>query len=363
VLKRLTQPKPAAALEAFRVRVILWLLLIGSVACMVPWGIGVRAGDIDPIDLYGLPVLTTGFLSGALWLRLRPKQFKAVQSFVLILLASYSFSEFNVLSLPTIAQTNAGGAGLPWFAVVLTLFFFNHSERTALNLGLGYMALHLIATLIFFRAGVTYLQFNVLLQFFLANTIALGMLRLMSQFRHSYQALYAIAHTDALTGIMNRRSMQTQLELQYSHERSFGVLMIDIDHFKRINDTHGHAIGDQVLRELALVLESQTRTQEIVSRWGGEEFMVLSSGQSREGCEQIAYRLLEAVRATRLAGLRITISIGVAWCEASESLESVVARADSALYAAKDNGRNRVEFDALKAPRTPTQELPELSHG
>jgi diguanylate cyclase (GGDEF)-like protein len=361
VLKRLTQPKTAAALEAFRVRVILWLLLVGAVACMVPWGIGVRAGDIDPIDLYGLPVLVTGFLGGAVWLRLRPKQFKAVQSFVLILLASYSFSEFNLLSLPTIAQTNAGGAGLPWFSVVLTLFFFNHSERTALKLGLGYSVLHLVATLVFFRAGMTYLQFNVILQFFLANAITLGMLRLMSQFRHSYQALYQLAHTDSLTGIMNRRSMQTQLEQQVVHQRSFGVLLIDIDHFKRINDTHGHGIGDQVLRELALVLEGQTRTQEIVSRWGGEEFMVLSSGPNRAACEQIAYRLLEAVRATRLAGLRITISIGVAWCEQGESLESVVARADSALYAAKDNGRNRVEFEALKARRTPTQELPELS--
>jgi diguanylate cyclase (GGDEF)-like protein len=358
----LTQPKTAAALEAFRVRVILWLLLIGSVACVVPWSIGLRAGDIDAIDLYGLPVLAIGFLGGALWLLWRPGQFRAVQSFVLILLASYSFGEFVLLSLPTMAQTNAGGAGLPWFTVVLVLFFFNHSEHTALRLGLGYMALHLLATLVFFRAGMTYLQFNVIFQFFLANSISLSMLRLMSQFRHSYQALYQLAHTDALTGIMNRRSMQTQLELQYSHERSFGVLMIDIDHFKRINDTHGHGIGDQVLRELALLLESQTRSQEIVSRWGGEEFMVLSSGQNREACEQIAYRLLEAVRATRLAGLRITISIGVAWCEASETLESVMARADSALYAAKDNGRNRVEFNAIKAVRTPTQELPELSH-
>ena len=362
MLTRLTQPKPAAALEAFRVRVVLWLLLIGSVACTVPWAIGVRAGDMDAIDLYGLPVLTFGFLGSALWLLGHPKSVRAVQTFVLLLLATYSMSEFVLLSLPTIQQTNAGGAGLPWFTVVITLFFFNHSERTAIRLGLGYMGLHLLASTVFFWTTLTYLQFNVLLQFFLANSISLGMLWLMSQFRHSYQALYKIAHTDALTGIMNRRSMQTQLELQYSHERSFGVLMIDIDHFKRINDTHGHAIGDQVLRELALLLEGQTRTQEIVSRWGGEEFMVLSSGQSRDGCEQIAHRLLEAVRATRLVGLRVTISIGVAWCEESETLESVVARADSALYAAKDNGRNRVEFDAVKASRTPTQELPELSH-
>ena len=85
--------------------------------------------------------------------------------------------------------------------------------------------------------------------------------------------------------------------------------------------------------------------------------MVLSSGQNRDGCEQIAYRLLEAVRATRLAGLQVTISIGVAWCEDSETLESVMARADTALYAAKANGRNRFELAAFNSVFR-TQELP-----
>jgi diguanylate cyclase (GGDEF)-like protein len=362
VLTRLTQPKTAAQLEAFRVRVMSGLMLIGALACVVPWVFGMRDGSIAPLDRYGLPVLLMGFLGSALWLRLSAKAVRVVQQFVLLMLATYSLFDFVLLSLPVMQQTGAGGSGLPWFAVVLIFLFFNHSERVAFNLGLGYLGLHLLSAVIYFRAGITYPQFNVMLQFFLANSITLGLLRITSQFRHSYQDLYEIAHTDALTGITNRRSMQSKLEQQFLHELDFGVLMIDIDHFKRINDSHGHGIGDQVLRELALLLETQTRTQEIVSRWGGEEFMVLASGCDRDVCEQIAFRLLESVRATRLAGLTVTISIGVAWREEAEPLESVVSRADRALYAAKANGRNRVEVASPKSVFR-TQELPALVSG
>jgi diguanylate cyclase len=356
VFDALKETRIPATLTAFRVQVGFWLLLIGAVACILPWCVGIAAGELAASDRYGLPILTVGFLGAAVWLRWRPASILLVQAFVLILLTTYGLIDFVLLSLPTISQPGAGGPGLPWLSVVLTLFFFAYSERIAIRLGLGYMALYVLATLVFFRSGITYLQFNVMLQFFLANGVILGLLWLMSQFRNSYQTMYEIAHTDALTGIMNRRSMQDQLEQQFSQPRGFGILLIDIDHFKRINDSHGHAIGDQVLRELALLLEGQTRSQEIVSRWGGEEFLVLSSALNAEVAEQVAQRLLESIRASRLAGLIVTISIGVAWREDSETLESVVARADTALYAAKANGRDRFELASKSVFRT--QELP-----
>ena len=338
-----------ATLTAFRARVGFWLLLIGALACFIPWCIGFSAGELEPSDLYGLPILTLGFLGAAVCLRLRPTSTPPVQAFVLILLTTYSLSDFVIVSLPTISRPGVGSAGLPWLSVVLTLFFFGYAERSALRLGLGYLLVHLLATVIFFRSGVTYQQFNLMLQIFLANSVLLGMLWLISQFRYSYQAMYEIAHTDALTGIMNRRSMQDQLEQQASQQRGFGILLIDIDHFKRINDTHGHGIGDQVLRELALLLEGQTRTQEVVSRWGGEEFLVLSNGLNPAVAEQVAQRLLEAIRGSRLGGLNVTISIGLAWREDSETLESVIARADTALYAAKANGRDRFELASARS--------------
>jgi diguanylate cyclase len=338
-----------ATLTVFKVRVGFWLLLIGAIACFIPWCIGFTVGELGLNDLYGLPILTVCFLGTAVWLQLQPALILPMQTFVLILLATYGLSDYVLVSLSAISQPGVGAAGLSWLSVVLALFFFAYAERIAITLGLGYVALYLLATLIYFRSGIAYPQVNVMLQFFLANSVLLGLLWLISQFRNSYQTMYEIAHTDALTGIMNRRSMQDQLEQQFSQQRGFGILLIDIDHFKRINDTLGHAIGDQVLRELALLLEGQTRAQEVVSRWGGEEFLVLSSALNAEVAEQVAQRLLEAIRASRLAGLTVTISIGVAWREESETLESIVARADSALYAAKANGRDRFEVAGIKS--------------
>jgi diguanylate cyclase len=353
---RLESQTPAA-LTAFKVRVGFWLLLVGAGAYIIPWFIGVTVGEINTLDRFALPALSIGCLGSALWLRRAPAAVLGLQTFVLMMQSSYGLGDFVQLALPTIGRSGAGSPGLPWLTVVLTLFFLNSSERTAFRLGLGYVGLHLLASLIYFRSGVTWEQFNVLLSLFLGNSLVLGILWVISQFRNSYQTMYQIAHTDALTGIMNRRCMQDQLEQQLLNGRGFGVLLIDIDHFKRINDSHGHAIGDQVLRELALLLEGQTRSQEIVSRWGGEEFLVLSSALNAEVAEQVAQRLLEVVRGTRLAGLTVTISIGVAWREDSETLESVVARADTALYAAKANGRNRFEFATSKLVFR-TQELP-----
>jgi diguanylate cyclase len=363
VLNPRLESQTPATLTAFKVRVGFWLLLVGAVAYIIPWFIGVTVGEINTLDRFALPALSISCLVCALWLRRIPAAVLGLQTFVLMMQASYGLGDFVQLALPTIQRSGTGSPGLPWLTVVLTLFFFNSSERTALKLGFGYVGLHLLASLIYFRSGVTWEQFSVLLSLFLGNSVVLGMLWVISQFRNSYQTMYQIAHTDALTGIMNRRCMQDQLEQQLLNERGFGVLLIDIDHFKRINDTHGHAIGDQVLRELALLLEGQTRAQEIVSRWGGEEFLVLSSGLNFDVGEQVAQRLLEAIRASRLAGLIVTISIGVAWRENSETLESVVARADAALYVAKANGRDRVEVADMKPSGVVTQELPALSHG
>jgi diguanylate cyclase len=362
VLNSRLESQIPATLTAFKVRIGFWLLLIGAIACFIPWCIGFTVGELGPNDLYSLPILAVCFLGTAVWLRLQPALILLMQTFVLILLATYGLSDFVLVSLQAISQPGVGAAGLSWLSVVLTMFFFAYAERIAITLGLGYVALYLLATLIFFRSGIAYPQVNVMLQFFLANGVLLGLLWLISQFRNSYQTMYAIAHTDALTGIMNRRSMQDQLEQQASQQRGFGILLIDIDYFKRINDSYGHAIGDQVLRELALLLEGQTRSQEIVSRWGGEEFLVLSNGLTPDVTQQVAQRLLESIRTARLAGLNVTISIGLAWREESETLESVIARADTALYLAKANGRDRFEV-AVSDLVLLAQVLPKPAHG
>ena len=151
---------------------------------------------------------------------------------------------------------------------------------------------------------------------------------------------------DPLTGLANRRALFDAIEDQHRRPRVAGVLLIDLDHFKRINDRYGHAVGDAVLVDFAGVLQREVRQDCLCARYGGEEFLVLLDDASLPGLSGIAERLVTDVRARRvqLEGhppLAYTISIGVALADSDESVERVIQRADRALYAAKDGGRDR----------------------
>jgi diguanylate cyclase (GGDEF)-like protein len=156
------------------------------------------------------------------------------------------------------------------------------------------------------------------------------------------------AITDDLTGLGNRRHLLDQL--QHSIEAAGGsggelaLLLIDLDGFKELNDALGHAAGDEVLRHVAEVLAQALRTEDLASRWGGEEFLVLLPDVSAEGAAVTAERLRAAIAAAPgAAGApQVTASFGWATWNGAESVEALVARADDALYAAKGAGRNRV---------------------
>ncbi len=165
---------------------------------------------------------------------------------------------------------------------------------------------------------------------------------------------------DALTGLFNRRALDEELQRTWERYRRgrepFAVLLADIDHFKEINDTHGHAAGDRVLTSLAHLLQGHARSTEMVGRMGGEEFLIVLPRAHRHEAERSAERLRHLVEAhfvrTDPHALRITVSIGVACvAEGDASVEAVIARADSALYRAKAAGRNRVDSGIGERPR------------
>ncbi|MBI5255074.1 MAG: GGDEF domain-containing protein [Burkholderiales bacterium] len=150
---------------------------------------------------------------------------------------------------------------------------------------------------------------------------------------------------DPLTGLFNRRAMTEALERQWlRHRRTqapLAVLAIDIDHFKRINDTLGHAAGDSVLIHLSTLLQNHVRGEDVVGRVGGEEFLLLLPDTQAPQAIALADRLRVLVRAESLG---TTISVGIALAHSvDDSAESLIARADAALYRAKDAGRNRIE--------------------
>ena len=156
----------------------------------------------------------------------------------------------------------------------------------------------------------------------------------------SLSRLEVIAHTDDLTGLLNRRGWNEQLARELERARRewepLTVALIDLDHFKRFNDTHGHPAGDRLLKEAAAAWRTCLRVTDVIARYGGEEFAIALPASLGQACP-----LLERLRAAVPAGE--TCSVGAVEWDATESAESLIRRADAALYAAKQRGRDRIE--------------------
>jgi two-component system cell cycle response regulator len=176
--------------------------------------------------------------------------------------------------------------------------------------------------------------------------------RLQDRLQQNYQRSFSLALTDELTGLYNRRYLFAHLDELIERINQGGasaaVLLFDIDHFKKVNDTHGHAAGDDVLRELAARTSNSVRSVDLGARLGGEEFAVVMPETDIASAAEVAERLRLAVAIDRFVlrasskELDITISVGVAAAETGDDRDRLLARADEALYSAKTAGRNRV---------------------
>ena len=166
------------------------------------------------------------------------------------------------------------------------------------------------------------------------------------------QELLLMASTDPLTGLLNRRRFLEQAGTEFLRSRRYrhelAVAMLDIDHFKAINDNHGHFVGDQILVALARATEKLLRNTDILGRWGGEEFVIFMPDTPLDGAAILAERLREALAQlpvdTTAGVLRFTVSAGVAArSECDTGITDIMQRADAALYAAKNHGRNCIQ--------------------
>ncbi len=171
--------------------------------------------------------------------------------------------------------------------------------------------------------------------------------------------LRRLATTDTLTGVSNRRHLLEQAENEIRRARRYGhpltVLLLDVDHFKRVNDTFGHRAGDKVLQRIAQVCADRLRDSDVFGRTGGEEFVAMLPETDAAGAEPLANRLRQAVADLELPepmeNFGVSISVGGAQLQQGDNVDSLIGRADQALYAAKRQGRNRYRFKGPSSDR------------
>jgi two-component system cell cycle response regulator len=181
----------------------------------------------------------------------------------------------------------------------------------------------------------------------------------LARVRSERDSLRRDLRLDALTGVLNRRSLEAAIQTHLTARERFAVLFADIDHFKSVNDKYGHDVGDTVLRAVSEMLKEGIRPGDAVGRYGGEEFVLVISGAGPESARLVAERHRKTVEAIDFSGVgpkQVTLSIGVAVFEPStqdEALEELLRRADLALYRAKSSGRNCVTMSAPLAVPSP----------
>lgn len=243
---------------------------------------------------------------------------------------------------------------ISWFPCFYLFTFVLFEKRKALLFSLS-MLLTSAVIVNGARGGVLGIDAH---EFYASQLVCLVIVYMLSRLKERYVAtqrlavaMRTFAETDFLTGVCNRRALTQALEREISRcERkstSLAVILLDVDRFKQVNDTLGHDEGDRVLRRIAMLMDRSRRRSDVFGRWGGEEFLLVAPDLDLEGARVAADRLRQIIedgsKGTRAA---VTASFGVSEYAAGDGVASLVMRADEALIAAKNAGRNRVEARA-----------------
>lgn len=364
--ERVVRKRPAFALllgtESFRrVRVLRTLAsILVFLLCVLLIGLGEYNGWIRPLQGQALSVLMLTSCLG-FYVAIRSGWSERFREPALTLAQVLVAQTWICLAY---AITNeAHGATLILFALVMFFGVFNMNGRSAVISG-SYVMVVVGLTMLYksetdpvhYPARIELVHYvfvavTVPVMAYLATQIAAMRHRLTAQTRDLAAALERIrelATRDELTGLINRRQLLSVLQEYKSLLRrnalEVWVVLVDLDHFKRVNDTWGHGVGDEVLKGFATQATQSLRSADVVSRWGGEEFLIVMLEEPgvnpNAGIERLRHRLSDAQVSPSVPDLRMGFSAGLARCRRDEPIEVTIDRADAALYRAKAQGRN-----------------------
>ncbi|MBA2667907.1 MAG: GGDEF domain-containing protein [Trueperaceae bacterium] len=344
--------------------IYLLLLMLGSTGAAVAF----VQNALNPAGATGVALTTAATaaiclaLAGlTLWRRIPLAALEKLLLGVAVVVICVSVATGLYLTPPDDLVLRGVVATMLWMPLIFVFCAIAFDGVTSLRYSLAAYALIVLLTLphaIATRSGTGVTDgIFVPLQAYLAYAVIIVALYFFSDLQEraftmeeTARTMRRLANTDALTTLANRRHAEEQFvrELRRAERygRMFSVLMIDIDHFKDLNDRHGHHAGDEVLVDLARRIERMVRAADTIARWGGEEFLLLAPETSLADAQRLAEMIRHHVDANALAErYRITISLGVATYRAGDTVQSVVARADAALYLAKREGRNQARAE------------------
>ncbi|WP_425146605.1 diguanylate cyclase domain-containing protein [Deinococcus sp.] len=339
---------------------------LGALACVL--ALVTQWNSMDSLDRWALPALASVLLGLSLLLAVRRitvatanvSAFAATTGYFLLALG-HQFIWF----VPTYHMLSENTY---WFSVLYATAFIafrnHHAFRIcAVIFGLscaicGFNLWHLN------QSGLlNYRMLAATIQFLLSSAVLVLAQYAVGRLRHQLDQVKLAAYLDALTGLPNRRYAQHLMERMIKHHQAFSLVMLDLDHFKSVNDTFGHQAGDLVLRETGRIISRHLSGTQLMARWGGEEFLLILPGLRKQESKQLADQArLELCGYIFDEVGQLSASFGVAEWIAGEALDVTMNRADTALYEAKRQGRNgvRVAMDDGRLTRMdlPASELP-----
>ncbi len=342
----------AAPFERLRRGLVISVLFLGAVASLAALYLQVVIEATNPVDLTFLPLMFVLFLGMGVALVYRADKLQLAEKAAYLLLVLYGLSMLVYQVRFTLPVAHTFTETMFWFPMLYLVAYLLHRRAMAFRIAAGIWMVSLVLGIVFTPFDQLWRvqdasAFNALLQFYISGIVYATLLYAFSRIEESYAENRMLAYLDHLTQLPNRRYGEAVLVQLFrrvrEHGGTFSVIMLDLDGFKKVNDRHGHAVGDRVLKRSALLIQRYLPRGARVIRWGGEEFLIVLPDLGERETQDVAEEVRRGLESSHHEGVgAVLASLGVAGARPGDTLDLLIQRADQAMYRAKQAGGNRV---------------------